>query len=266
MQPKPHFDSHIDLTKCRFYIRRLGKVRNTGTDEVPEARLPLIGFIYVTLGEVLVETDGNTFLCQPGHVLIIPSECPFTIRYYNNAKGYTGAFSLSALTDSKPLRYMTAPLHQAFWFDEGVFMAELFNMMQISFDKGDEIFVQKALDLFVSRLKTGQSPVVPQAVNAFLESVFDPSRTIGNLTDYAQAAGISENYLSRQVKQSTGHSVGNWIDNARLVRSKRLLADTSLPIIDVATAVGLEDQSYFARFFKRETGQTPSEFRKAMQG
>jgi len=30
--------------------------------------------------------------------------------------------------------------------------------------------------------------------------------------------------------------------------------------------VGLEDQSYFARFFKRETGMTPSGFRKAMQG
>ena len=266
MQHKPHFDSHIDLTRCRFYIRRMGMVTDKGTVEVPEARLPLIGFIYVTQGEVLVETYGNTYLCQPGHILIIPSECPFTIRYYNNAKGYTGAFSLSALTDSKPLRYMTAPLHQAFWFDEAVFMAELFNMLQISFDKGDEVFIGKALDLGVSRIRTGQSPVVPQAVNTFLESVFDPSRRIGNLSDYALASGISENYLSRQVKQSTGHSVGYWIDNARLVRAKRLLADTQLPIIEVAAAVGLDDQSYFARFFKRETGQTPSEFRKAMQG
>ncbi|MGX8690316.1 MAG: helix-turn-helix domain-containing protein, partial [Bacteroidaceae bacterium] len=74
------------------------------------------------------------------------------------------------------------------------------------------------------------------------------------------------NYLSRQVKQHTGRSVGAWIDIVRVIRAKRLLAGTSVPIIDVAARVGLEDQSYFSRFFKRETGQTPTEFRKAMQG
>jgi AraC-like DNA-binding protein len=60
--------------------------------------------------------------------------------------------------------------------------------------------------------------------------------------------------------------VGDWIDAVRIVRAKRLLAATSTPIIDIAAAVGLEDQSYFARFFKRETGLTPTGFRKAMQG
>lgn len=145
-------------------------------------------------------------------------------------------------------------------------MAELFKMILAAFEKSDEVFVQKALDLFLSRIKSGQSPVLPPAVNVFLESVFDPQRPIGNITGYAQTAGISDNYLSRQVKQSTGHSVGAWIDKARLVRAKKLLAGTSLPIIDIASAVGLDDQSYFARFFKRETGQTPSEFRKTMQG
>ena len=83
---------------------------------------------------------------------------------------------------------------------------------------------------------------------------------------YAVQAGISENYLSRQVKQYTGRSVGAWIDIVRIIRAKKLLTDTSVPIIDVATAVGLDDQSYFARFFKRETGLTPSDFRKNMQG
>ena len=145
-------------------------------------------------------------------------------------------------------------------------MGELFNMLLSSFQRGDSVFIEKGLDLFLSRIKAGKSPVVPQAVNGFLESLFDPGSEIGNLTVYASAAGISENYLSRQVRQSTGHSVGNWIDIARLVRAKRLLADTSLPIIEVATAVGLEDQSYFARFFRIKTGQTPSEFRKAMHG
>lgn len=266
MSKQPHWKPDLDYSSRRFYIRRMNSANPSGTNEIPAARLPLIGFIYVTKGEVLVEADGNSYLCQPGHILIIPEQCPFAIRYYNDSAGFTGAFDNSALSDSKPLRFLTSPIHQAFWFDEAVFMAELFKMILAAFEKSDDVFIQKALDLFLSRIKSGQPPVLPPAVNVFLESVFDPQRPIGNITGYAQTVGISDNYLSRQVKQSTGHSVGAWIDKARLVRAKKLLAGTSLPIIDIASAVGLDDQSYFARFFKRETGQTPSEFRKTMQG
>ena len=266
MQGKPHWKPDIDFSSCRFYIRRLDTSHQVRAAQVPAVRLPLTGFIYVTSGEVLVEADGNPYLCQPGHVLIIPAQCPFAVSYYHDATGYTGGFSLSALNDARALRFMTEPVHQAFWFDEAVFMAELFKMLLTSFEKGDDIFVQKALDLFLSRIKSGQSSVIPHTVNAFLESVFDPKSAIGNIAVYAQATGISQNYLSRQVKQATGRSVGAWIDIARLVRAKKLLAGTSMPIIDIASSVGLDDQSYFARFFRQKTGQTPSEFRKSMQG
>jgi len=266
MSNRPHWQPGIDYSSRRFYIRRMNTLKPAGTNEIPVAKLPLIGFIYVTKGEVLVEADGNSYLCHPGHILIIPALCPFAIRYYKDATGYTGAFDTTVLADSKPLRFLTSPIHQAFWFDEAVFMAELFNMMLNSFEKGDDVFIEKGLDLFLSIIKSGQSPILPQAVNLFLETLFNPQRSIDSLSGYAQAAGISENYLSRQVKQSTARSVGAWIDIARLVRAKKLLTGTSMPIIDVASAVGLDDQSYFARFFKKETGQTPSEFRKNMQG
>jgi len=265
MHTKPHWKPDIDYSACPFYIRRLDASNQIKSSEVPAARLPLIGFIFVTSGEVLVEADGKPFLCQPGHTLIIPAQCPFSIRYYHDANGYTGGFTLSALTDAKNLRFLTKPVHQAFWFDEGVFMGELFNMLQASFEKNDEVFIEKGLDLFLSRIKTDRSSGIPDTVNRFLESVFNPEHELGTLASYASEAGISENYLSRQVKQYTARSVGAWIDIVRIIRAKRMLADTSAPIIDVAAVVGLNDQSYFARFFKRETGMTPSAFRKAMQ-
>ena len=88
----------------------------------------------------------------------------------------------------------------------------------------------------------------------------------GTIASYAAEIGISENYLSRLVKNATGRSVGAWIDIVRIQRAKRLLAETRLSIIDIAAAVDIEDQSYFSRLFKRETSLTPSAFRKKMQG
>ena len=140
--------------------------------EVPAARLPLIGFIYVTDGEVLVDADGTPFLCQPGQILLIPQQCPFAVRYYSEALGYTGGFAPSILTDAKPLRYLTVPLHQGFWFDEGVFIGMLFNMLLSSFNKGDRVFVEKGLDLLLSIIKPDHITALPPAVNRFLESVF----------------------------------------------------------------------------------------------
>ncbi len=266
MHARIHGNPEIDISSVPFFIRRMDTSGYVKASEVPEARLPLIGFIYVVTGEVLAEVDGTPFLCQPGQILLIPQHCPFTIRYYRNAVGFTGGFAPSILADTKPLRFLSAPLHQGFWFDEGAFMGELFNMLATSFDKGDRVFVEKGLDLLLSRIKPGQEAALPSAVSRFLESVFDSERVSGSIASYAGEIGISENYLSRLVKKTTGRSVGAWIDIVRIQRAKRLLSDTRLPIIDVAASVGVEDQSYFSRLFKKETGMTPSAFRKMMQG
>jgi AraC-like DNA-binding protein len=234
--------------------------------EAPEARLTIIGFIYVTAGEVLVEVDGAPFLCQPGQILLIPQQCPFAIRFYRNAMGYTGGFAPSILSDTKPLRFLSEPLHQGFWFDEGAFMGELFHMLATSFEKDDRAFIEKGLDLLLSRIKPVQETAFPSAVSRFLESVFNPERMPGTITFYASEIGISENYLSRLVKKATGRSVGAWIEIVRIQRAKRLLTETREPVIDIAATVGIEDQSYFSRLFKKETGLTPSAFRKKMQG
>ncbi len=266
MSPKAHWSKDADYSETQFFIRRMDTSGYIKPAEAPSARLPLIGFIYVTSGEVLVDVDGIPFLCQTGQILLIPQQVPFAIRYYSDAIGYTGGFAPSILSDTKPLRFLSAPLHQGFWFDEGAFMGMLFNMLEISFEKGDQVFVEKGLDLLLSRIKPEHSAAIPSAVKSFLEAVFDPERLPGTIATYAEEAGISENYLSRLVKQATGRSVGAWIDIVRIQRAKRLLSGTTLSIIDIAAAVGVEDQSYFSRLFKKETGMTPSAFRKKMQG
>lgn len=266
MQTRPHWSPDADFSSLTFFIRRMDTSGYVKSAEVPMSRLPLIGFIYVSAGEVLVEAEGTPYLCQAGHLLLIPALFPFSIRYYRDAVGYMGGFVPAALPDSAPLRFLTAPHHQAFWFDEGAFVSELFNMLAESFARHDEVFVEKGLDLLLSRIKWGDVQSFPPVVSAFLESVFAEDRTPGGIASYAEEAGISENYLSRLVKKATGRSIGSWIDIVRISRAKRLLAGSDTAVIDVAAAVGLEDQSYFARLFKKETGMTPSAFRKRMQG
>lgn len=266
MNPDAHWHQRADFSHTPFFIRKMDTSGFIKPAEVPVARLPFIGFIFITSGEVLVDVEGNPFLCQPGQILLIPAQAAFSIRYYRDAVGFTGGFYPAILSDTKPLRYLSAPLHQGFWFDEGAFVGMLFKMLASSFDRDDLVFIEKGLDLLLSRIKPDLGATVHPAVNQFLETVFNPEKRPGTLASYADEIGISENYLSRLIKQSTGRSVGAWIDIVRIQRAKQLLASTGLSIIDVATSVGVEDQSYFARLFRKETGMTPSAYRRKMQG
>lgn len=266
MSIKPHWSPDADYTRTPFFIRRMDTSGYVKSSQVPVADLPLVGFIYVTDGEVLIDVNGSSFLCQPGQVLLIPAQSPFSIRYYKDAIGFTGGFSPAFLSETKALRFLSEPVHQGFWFDEAAFMGMLFSMLETAFEQGDSAFIEKGIGLFLCKIKPGHLSVPHPAVSQFLESVFDPEKLPGTIASYAGELNISQNYLSKLIKNATGHSVGEWIDIVRIQRSKHLLASTSVSIIDVAASVGIEDQSYFSRLFKKETGMTPSAFRKKMQG
>lgn len=250
----------------RFFIRKID-VRGSGrTVWMSPAKLPLIGFIFLLDGEVLVESCGQTYLCSPGHLLLIPENEPFVVPHFSEVVGYTGGFEASVLPEARKLPILKEPLQQAFWFDEGVFISELFNMLRLSYERNDKSFIERGLDLLVSRIRPSSGALIPEKVARFIDSLFDESRIPSSAPKYAEEAGVSLNYLNRLVKNSTGRPVGAWIDIARLNRAKNLLESTDLPIIEVATSVGLYDQSYFSRFFRKNTGETPSAFRKAMHG
>ena len=254
------------LSSVGFFIRKMDERDSAGTSDIPVTSLPLMAFMYLSDGEVLCDVNGVPYLCGAGHLLLIPEETPFAIRHYHSAHGYTGVISASMLPESLPLPLYDGPVQKAFWFDEGAFVRELFNMLYLSYGRRDWNFIEKGLGLLFQRMDSGRQASMPEAVSHFLEMVFDPAAIPSDISFYASSLGISTNYLSRLVKNATGRSVGAWVDSSRLSRAKRLLKDTDMQIIDVAASVGLEDQSYFSRFFRRHAGLTPREFRKLMQG
>ena len=73
----PHGSSEKDLSSRRFFIRRMDTSGYVKPAEVPVSRFPLIAFIYVTSGEVLVESEGTPFLCQAGHLQLGSRMLPF---------------------------------------------------------------------------------------------------------------------------------------------------------------------------------------------
>lgn len=82
------------------------------------------------------------------------------------------------------------------------------------------------------------------------------------LDDTAWEVGLSPSYFSRVFKEETGSSFNSYLNKLRVEKSKTLLVTTELRLIDIAVAVGFEDQSYYTKVFKKQTGVSPNKFRE----
>ena len=215
-------------------------------------------------GEALADIDGNSFLIGPGQFIIVPESKKIVIRHYDSCYGFMGSFSIDFLKDaSYSVLRATRPLLQSFWFDDAVFMANLFRRMLTALEDKDLSFLKSAMDLILCQIRPDTK--VAAIPEKFLQLVFDSKKAPASVSEYATELNVTPNYLNKTVKHHTHRTAIDWIEIARLNMAKQLLKDKSVPIGDVAGRVGVPDQSYFARFFKKKTGLTPSEFRTQSQ-
>lgn len=79
---------------------------------------------------------------------------------------------------------------------------------------------------------------------------------------YADSLCISSKHLSYISRQCTGFSAAYWIDRKTLLEAKYLLCSSDIPVAEVSASLGFSCQSTFARFFKNQTGVSPTEYRR----
>lgn len=82
-----------------------------------------------------------------------------------------------------------------------------------------------------------------------------------SLSDYSGMIGVTPNHLTQTVKLLTGKTSSQIIKAKQLLEIKRLLVHTNLSVSEIANHLNFDDQSYFTKFFKRETGLTPVQYR-----
>ncbi len=79
---------------------------------------------------------------------------------------------------------------------------------------------------------------------------------------YASLLGISEKSLTRATLDAVGMTAKQFVASRINLEAKRLLAHTALPVSVIADQVGFDEATNFVKFFKREAGCSPGEFRR----
>jgi AraC family transcriptional regulator len=83
-----------------------------------------------------------------------------------------------------------------------------------------------------------------------------------NLEQLAALAGLSRFHFHRLFKTAVGESPSHYHINLRMHEAKRLLRESKQSVVEVALSVGYTNPSHFAQLFRRETGLSPSDYRR----
>ncbi len=93
-----------------------------------------------------------------------------------------------------------------------------------------------------------------------LEAIDDDK--VPSASELAALIDVSPRHLRRAFQASTGQGIGRYIQTIRTERAKRLLSDSALPLKEIALRLGFSAANGFTVAFVRETGITPSLYRR----
>jgi AraC-like DNA-binding protein len=112
----------------------------------------------------------------------------------------------------------------------------------------------------VARL-LGHAPAAPAPAPTLFETLREQVRAPRPLAHVARDHGCHPDHLSRKLKRESGLGLRALRNRVRLEAAETALR-TAGSVADAATRCGFDDPNYFARWFRRQTGQTPSGWKK----
>jgi AraC family transcriptional regulator len=118
-----------------------------------------------------------------------------------------------------------------------------------------------SFNIFTPRSMHGKGGLAPQVLRRVVEFIHaNIDKQIG-LKDLADCAGLSVSHFSFRFRASTNQSPHQYMLRLRVERSKELLTDSRLSVLDVGLEVGFRNQQHFATVFRNSVGVPPSVYR-----
>lgn len=249
-----------------------------------------IELCYVWSGSCEQEIEGKKIVTQQGDVCIFDTQAVHSVaeckeqdiivnimmkkEFFDAAflsrmtkQGIVSEFLVDAVTKSRQRKhYLYFPSHKNPHVHE---IMERIMMEHYAQDLGmHEVMESYVIILFTELLRTWrdesrEKESVSKEVQvlellAYIEEHYEDCR----LPDMGKAFGMHGNYLTALLKEKTGKSFVEHVQDQKLKKAKSLLENTKLPIAELIPLCGYNNLNFFYKKFREEEGCTPAQYRK----
>ncbi len=124
--------------------------------------------------------------------------------------------------------------------------------------------LNSAIQLLIHIAAGDMSPMreEPSLPDRFLSLLHARRGSIRSVNEAAQRLSVSPRHLSQQVLHATGRHASDWIREVICKEIKELMLFSDRSVKEIATTLGFTNLSFFARFFKKHFGMSPSDYRR----
>lgn len=125
------------------------------------------------------------------------------------------------------------------------------------------LMLTKSMNKFINSIFVSSDIKNMDVMNKALRYIQNNYSQKISLEQVSQVVNLTPSYFSKVFKKEMGCNFNTYINQLRIEKSKKLLLHNNWKLVNIAAAVGFEDQSYFTKVFKRITGRPPNYYRKS---
>ncbi len=239
--------------------------------------------LYLSKGSGFHVIDGNKYEIKPPCVFFMSPGQAHKIEFSHDIEGFIFIFTSEfyLINHSNQNRLIEFPFFFTIRQDnpplllenknDVAFLESLFKKGIAELKKGNNNSIdllRSLLDLILttcaSLYKTDENSLKGKGhivVKKFFQLVEKNYHNNLSVAQYADLMALTPNHLTQTVNQVTGKTSTQIIRSKQILEIKRLLVHTNLSVTEIANQLNFADQSYFAKFFKREVGLSPLQYR-----
>lgn len=254
-------------------------------------RLNEITLLLVVDGAVSIDANLSVFKLGPNMLMTIGADCLIRIREVDWEKldAYIFVISMDFMRDINldpnimhSVRYKPNPTSvMELTTDESRLMKRYFDLVHLNTSHNDDPMYVRSIsrNLIAAAVyqlmqfvrKRSVAEVAPERqhsrrstyVKDFLELVHKHHRSERSVAFYADKLFISPKYLSLIIKESTGRSAAQWIDEFVILEAKNMLRFSGKNVQQIAYELNFNNQSSFGKYFKHITGMSPTAYQRS---